>query len=791
MILEEVRLKNFKSHRNSRIELGRGVTVIVGENGAGKTSILDAITYCLFKLKPEGVSMDELITLGERESEASVTFHANGRSYRVRRVRSHRHGSDAYLHQLGSGMETLVARGDREVTAEVERTLGLTSELFTTAVHIRQGEIDRLLTSDAAKRKQHIGRLIGTEDLERAYKSFLELIRPFEAKAAALSTAPVELEKVLEEKKKVEEEMAELREKLSELERRVEAEEHELEQVERELEELERMRREVEEERKMRMELSHLKERLERIEAYERELREVAGMKEKADRLEREVELRRERVKPLELVKARRDESERERKEVEESLAELRREIEAELKRASRILGREVSSIAALEKLRGEELSRLDDDVEEARKKIAAGERGVAEKKALLRSLEKARDELGSARGACPVCGRSLDEARKREILEGYEKEIAELERGIAEAGSEMEEWKGRLSEAEGKKDVLASISVEALSEKERRIRECESRISRLERQREEDEEAISRMQGIRGELQELEAELSRLRPYQERYIEATGFLRKNLPEKERLEERIGKAEEVCGELKARLEKRARELGVALPELAEAEKKAKERRRALVKALTELREERASLTSTMRWGEKRLGVLDKELSERKGRVKEFERLVEFKRFLERIRASFHKDALQKELRLRAKPLIEGHAREVFQRFNLPYTDLTVTEDFSLILHGDGGEETVDMLSGGERIAAALALRIGLSKALSGPVMELLVLDEPTVHLDEQRRRELVEVIKRLATIPQTIVVTHDREFEESADRIIEVKKVDGVSQVSSLELNRP
>ncbi len=109
--------------------------------------------------------------------------------------------------------------------------------------------------------------------------------------------------------------------------------------------------------------------------------------------------------------------------------------------------------------------------------------------------------------------------------------------------------------------------------------------------------------------------------------------------------------------------------------------------------------------------------------------------------------------------------------------------MTLTDDYSIIVHGPNGEERVDMLSGGERIAAALALRVGLSRALSGQRLELLILDEPTIHLDSQRRRELVDIIKNLSLIPQTIVVTHDKEFEEAADRVIEVEKINGVSRV--------
>ncbi len=61
------------------------------------------------------------------------------------------------------------------------------------------------------------------------------------------------------------------------------------------------------------------------------------------------------------------------------------------------------------------------------------------------------------------------------------------------------------------------------------------------------------------------------------------------------------------------------------------------------------------------------------------------------------------------------------------------------------------------------------------------------MDEPTTHLDEERRRELVEIMKNFfregAAVPQMIIVTHHRELEEVADTVYRVEKVDGVSRV--------
>ena len=54
MIFKNLVLKNFKSHENTSIDFNPGITVIVGENGAGKSTIFEAISYALFKKTTSG-----------------------------------------------------------------------------------------------------------------------------------------------------------------------------------------------------------------------------------------------------------------------------------------------------------------------------------------------------------------------------------------------------------------------------------------------------------------------------------------------------------------------------------------------------------------------------------------------------------------------------------------------------------------------------------------------------------------------------------------------------------------
>ena len=82
---------------------------------------------------------------------------------------------------------------------------------------------------------------------------------------------------------------------------------------------------------------------------------------------------------------------------------------------------------------------------------------------------------------------------------------------------------------------------------------------------------------------------------------------------------------------------------------------------------------------------------------------------------------------------------------------------------------------LESLSGGEQVSIALALRLGMAQLLGTSNLNFIILDEPTMYLDEERRRALVKVLSQLSdfsnsTNPmQFIIITHDAEiFEDSS-----------------------
>ncbi|MBO0724445.1 MAG: SMC family ATPase [Blastocatellia bacterium] len=93
-----------------------------------------------------------------------------------------------------------------------------------------------------------------------------------------------------------------------------------------------------------------------------------------------------------------------------------------------------------------------------------------------------------------------------------------------------------------------------------------------------------------------------------------------------------------------------------------------------------------------------------------------------------------------------------------------------TRDYEITLEEEGRERPFLNLSGGEQMAAALAVRLALLKELSE--INIAFFDEPTTNMDEERRRNLAQQIGRIKDFHQLFVISHDDSFEGYTDQII-------------------
>ncbi|HZY10676.1 MAG TPA: DNA replication/repair protein RecF [Bacteroidota bacterium] len=85
MYLTNLRIKNFRNHLDSWLNFGRGINLLVGNNGQGKTSVLEAISYlCLTKSFYAG-NDSWVLNFNENHFEVEGTFTSEGETeYRTR-----------------------------------------------------------------------------------------------------------------------------------------------------------------------------------------------------------------------------------------------------------------------------------------------------------------------------------------------------------------------------------------------------------------------------------------------------------------------------------------------------------------------------------------------------------------------------------------------------------------------------------------------------------------------------------------------------------------------------------
>ncbi len=130
--------------------------------------------------------------------------------------------------------------------------------------------------------------------------------------------------------------------------------------------------------------------------------------------------------------------------------------------------------------------------------------------------------------------------------------------------------------------------------------------------------------------------------------------------------------------------------------------------------------------------------------------------------------------------------ISGEANRIFgEIMGDRSAQLTWDSEYEVLLRRQGVNRTFAQLSGGEQMSAALAVRLALLKKLS--TLNVAFFDEPTQNMDELRRSNLAEQIRRVRGFDQLFVISHDDTFEQSLDSLVRLRKKNGETHLISDE----
>lgn len=883
MILNEIVIRNFKSHVNTRISFEKGINLIMGRNGAGKSSILEAILIALYGIRPP-MRKDDFLHMGTSDYSLELRFELNGKNYRIIRNSS----GSSLLHSEPRG--DLIIEGDKRISEWIEKNF-LPFHVFTGAIYVRQGEIEAII-SDESGREKIIRKITRIEDYENAYRNLGQVIKELRVemeKHMELMKQKGECERRLKEK---DEEIEKIRKEIEECGKRLESLKKEQSRILEEKKNFDDLKKEIEKLREqvlringeikgLREKLEILQNQKEEIEAKSIELRKkyekMVSLNEKArnyielENVYREVSKASQdldsKMKKLEIE---REGYFNELKKCEEEIQNLegiRKEILELRKRIEDLrtdtekweqIKLKVERKAQIEKIlsekgySAEKIDQMFSVVQKARERDKSLKEIFSsismEKGSLLsekKRLEEIVEKIKTLKGICPVCGRELTDFHRDELLKKFSLEMEKLRNEllrIDEKERKLIEERKKVEEILGKQDIvlkykqlvdeLRKISeelkgfdverlkessteaerilsrIEFLEESEKKsqkfaerhkevlekLKEIEGRILEIKRQKEKVDERISKL-GFRS-IEELENSVSELRKFYDEWLSLKSS-EIELEEVEKKKKALIAELEKCESL---LDERVQAYKECESKIEEFLKIYDERRH------LELEELEKGISREIAVLEERLQVLNRSveamLKDREYLQRQLEMILESERKakaienaipeLEKIREKFL--SYKNQIAEVALKEVERYASEIFEEFTGgKYSGIRLKrvveygkEKLKIFVIHQGVERETSFLSGGEMIALGLAFRLALSMFESGGKIQLLIIDEPTPFLDEERRRKLVEIMMSyLQRIPQVIVVSHDEELRDAADRVIKVEYRGGASFVEA------
>ncbi len=169
-----IEIENFLGIKHAKVDFRQGVFLIVGQNGAGKSSLLEAMVFALYGsgIRYGRQSPRNYVRDGSRYCQVSFTFLKNGKKYQVLRRISE--GNDKSTHQAKlMENDRTIATQRSSVDAMIQEIIGASLESFTSTFFLPQGMAAELLTATWTKIEEVIFDVVFPK---RTIKTVLEVI---------------------------------------------------------------------------------------------------------------------------------------------------------------------------------------------------------------------------------------------------------------------------------------------------------------------------------------------------------------------------------------------------------------------------------------------------------------------------------------------------------------------------------------------------------------------------------------------------------------------------------------
>jgi len=669
-MITSIELGDFLAHSETKLEFEKGVTIFVGENGAGKSSIIDGITFSLFGQHTRK-SNKGLIKRGSNQGYSKIEFSINGKQYETVRKIDSKGGLVATFSEITKEGRVEIAAGERKqfgesMTEQVEKTIGMDFEKLKIASIVQQGELNSIINAKPKEFKELLNAIIGIDKLDVASESMKKVTKEFREKIKTdLGYDDTHIDILERDFEKYQQDIKES-----------EPEKNKLESEQQQIQdELKKLKKELETETPKIDKINQLELRKDELSRYAKDT--MKGIQEKISENERKI------------------------RDCEGCFDVIEQKIDFETK-----------------------IQKVEEALEDSSNKIQEMLSQIAslKEKQILASKLQLKDNK------CPVCDSTVEKLNPFFQIEHVKEETIKLQENIKLKEKEREMYNQKKKEFVEKvqktRDAEATLKAHSINTKEELIeiqKETQIQKKKVPLINNNDLKQISQID------------------------EHTKLIFENI-------------------LKLELETK----GFNEKEFVNLKNTIEEKQT----SLSQIHQQIGGILEKIDKAEKQIDVIQKSILELKKVKKYISKLDKVQTNI------FSRDgAVATSLRSWALNSISVKASEYLSFLNTKIQRIALSEkarDVSIACYSKTEVLELESLSGGEKVSVALALRLGMASLLGSSNLNLMILDEPTTHLDAERKKSLVRVLSQLTEISnsqtpmQFLIITHDAEiFEDS------------------------
>ena len=798
MIPIRLAVRNFMPYRDNVPPLhfaGIHTAAICGDNGNGKSALIDAITWALWG-KTRARSDDDLIHSGETEMEVEFDFAVEQQTYRIirkhaRPKRRRASGRTILEFQLATenGFRPITGNSLQQTQQEIIRVLHMDYPTFINSALLLQGRDDEFTVANPAKRKQVLADILGLSFYDELEEQAKELARQQEAEKALAESAIKDIGEELAQKPAYEAELEQAQSELADIEKVLREQESRLDELQQKRELLKSQQwqlTQLEEHRSATARAiapwdEQVKQHHSRIKDYEELMTRRSAIEEGYAQLIEVRKLSEELNQKLRLFTA---------------LNEHKHQLEMAIVQSSQALLKEhaltENRIAELE-ASSQKLPRLRMELQQVKARLLQ----LAEPEAILSQKRESSQQLrtylhemeanrarleeeieeiaeklnllsGQTEAKCPLCETELgvdgvklieakytaDKHHKSDFLKANQAELSQKKMGLASLEGEISQLEASLNQGRTSAQTKASLlsqEIDQSQQADQRLAEAKTKMAEIEERLAKKDFALSEQEALRqleGELAKLDYDPRQHEQLRRRLtdLEQYEIPKRKLEEADRLihqeKEAAARAEQAAQELRYSLEaddRRRQELTLELSLLPR-----------LAGELARAEGEYQMLSSRQKQAQETVGTVRGKLQrcfELELRKKDKEKLLSQTAKEEKIyrdlAQAFGKRGIQAWLIEMALPEIEAEANRLLGRMTDNRMNVKietqretkkgdVIETLDIRIADELGTRNYEMFSGGEAFRINFAIRIALSKLLARRAGAPL----PTLIIDE-------------------------------------------------------